>query len=78
MIQYGDLNINVDTDKIISLMAEWDAEYCMDSPSTFNMRESYVFKSQSQDTDTPMYMEVLSGETRMDNTRRWMINFRVL
>ena len=31
MIQYGDLNINVDTDDILFLMAEWYAEDCMDT-----------------------------------------------
>ena len=62
MIQDRDLNRNVDTDDILSLLAEWDAEDCMDSPSTFNMRESYVLKIQSHDPDTPTYMEALSVE----------------
>ena len=62
MIQDRDLNSNVDTDNILSLMAEWDAEYCMDTPSLFHMRESYVLKNQSHDTDTPTYMEALLGE----------------
>ena len=35
MIQDGYFNRNVDTDYNLSLMAEWDAEYCMDMPSTF-------------------------------------------
>ena len=39
MIQGRDLNINVDTYDILSLLADWDAEYCMDTPSTFHMRE---------------------------------------
>ena len=34
----------------------------MDAPSTFNTREYDVIKSQSYDTDTPTYMEALSGE----------------
>ena len=38
MIQYRDTNINVDTDDILLLLAEWDAEDCMDTPSTFHMR----------------------------------------
>ena len=38
MIQDGDFNINVATDDIISLLAEWDAEDFMDMPSTFHMR----------------------------------------
>ena len=43
-------------------MAEWDAEDCMDTPSEFHMRKSYVLKSQSHDPDTKKYMEALSGE----------------
>ena len=62
MIQYRDFDINVDTDDILSLLAEWDAEYCMNTPSTFHMRESHALKTQSHDPDTPMYMEALSGE----------------
>ena len=62
MIQDRDINSNVDTDDILSLLAEWDAEDCMDTPSTFHMREYYTLKSQSHDTDTPTYMEALSGE----------------
>ena len=38
MIQDGDLNINVDTDNILLLLADWDAEDCMDTPLTFHMR----------------------------------------
>ena len=38
MIQYRDFDSNVDTDQILSLLAEWDLQYCMDMPSTFNMR----------------------------------------
>ena len=62
MIQDRYLNINVDTDDILSLLAEWDAEDFMDTPSTFHMRESYVLKTQSHDPDNPTYMEALSGE----------------
>ena len=61
MIQNRDLNINADTDDILSLLAEWDAEYCMDTPSTFHMREYYVLKTQIHDPYTPTYMEALSG-----------------
>ena len=43
-------------------MDEWDAEYCMDTPSTFHMRESYVLKYQIHGPDIPTYMEALSGE----------------
>ena len=32
MIQDRDLNINVDTDNILSLLADWDSEGCMDTP----------------------------------------------
>ena len=62
MIQDKDLNINVDTDDILLLLAEWDAKGCMDMPSTFHTRESYDLKNQSHNTDTPTYMKALSGE----------------
>ena len=62
MIQDRDFDSNVDTDDILSLLAEWEAEYCTDTPSTFHMRESYALKTQSHDPDTPIYMEALSGE----------------
>ena len=62
MIQDGGLNRNVDTDDILSLIADWDAEYFVDTPSKFHMIESYVLKPQSPDLDTPIYMEALSGE----------------
>ena len=39
IIQDRDLNSNVDTDDILLLLDEWDAEYCIDMPSTFHMRE---------------------------------------
>ena len=61
MIQDEDLNKIVDTYDILLLLAEWDAEYCMDAPSKFHMREYYVLKSQLYDTDTPTYTEALSG-----------------
>ena len=38
MIQDRDFYSNVDTDDILLLLAEWDAEYCMDKPSTFHIR----------------------------------------
>ena len=38
MTQDRDFDNNVDTDDILSLLAEWDAEDCMDTPSTFHMR----------------------------------------
>ena len=62
MIHDRDLNSNVDTDDILSLLAEWDAEDCMDTPSKFHMRESYALKNQSHDLDTPTYMGSLSDE----------------
>ena len=61
MIQDRDLNRNVDTDDILSLLSKWGAEDCMDMPSTFHMRESYTLKTKSYDPDTPTYMEALSG-----------------
>ena len=59
-------------------MDECDAEDCMDTPSTFHMRESYDLKTQSHDIDTPMYMEVLSGEIRNNTLRQRMITFKCL
>ena len=38
MIQDRGIDSNVDTDDILLLLAEWDAEYCMDTPSMFHMR----------------------------------------
>ena len=57
-----DLNSNVDTYDILSLLAEWDTEDCMDTPSTFYMKKYYFLKSQSHNTDTLTYMEALSGK----------------
>ena len=56
MIQDRDININVDTYDILLLLADWDAEDCMDTPLRFHMRESYALKTQSHDPDTPTYM----------------------
>ena len=38
MIQDGDININVYTDDILSILAEWNEGDCMDTPSMFHMR----------------------------------------
>ena len=38
MIQDRDFDSYVDTDDILPLLDEWDAEDCMDTPSTFHMR----------------------------------------
>ena len=62
MIQDRDFDRNVDTDDIILLLAEWDEKSCMDTPSTFYMRESYSIKTKSHDTDTTMNMEAISDE----------------
>ena len=62
MIQDRDLDIIVDTDDILSLLAERDAEYFMDTPSTFYMREYYVLNNKIYDPHTPTYMEALSGK----------------
>ena len=62
MIQDGDLNSNIDTYDILLLLAEWYAEYCMDMPSTFHIKEYYVIMSRIHDPDNPTYMEVLLGE----------------
>ena len=62
MIQDRDFDSNVDTDEILSLLAEWDAEDVLATSSRFHMRESCVLKSQSHYTDTPKYTEALSYE----------------
>ena len=62
MIQDGYLNSNIDTYDILSILAEWNAEDCMDAPSPFHMRESYVLKHQIHNPDNLTYMEALSGE----------------
>ena len=62
MIQDRDININVDTDHILSLLDDWDAEYCMDKSSQFHMREYFALNNQIHDPGTPTYMEALSGE----------------
>ena len=64
LIQDGNLNKNVDLDDILSSLVEWDSEYCMDTPSTFQMREYYVLKYQIHDPDVSTYMEALSGENK--------------
>ena len=51
MIQDKDYDSTVDTDDILSLQDEWNAE-----------RESYAIKTQIHDHDTPIYMEAFSGE----------------
>ena len=66
MIQDRDFDRNVDTDDILSLLAEWDAKDCMDTPSTFHMREYYALKTQNHDLDTPTYMEELSGKNPVE------------
>ena len=62
MIQNRGLNSNVYMDDILLLLSEWDAEDCMDTPSTFYMSESYDLKTQIHDRDTTTHMEVLSGK----------------
>ena len=62
MIHDGDYDRNADTDEILSLLAERDAEYCMNMLSKFHIREFYVLKYQGNDPDTPTYMEALLSE----------------
>ena len=78
MIQDGGFISNVDTGYILSLMDEWDAEDCMNTPSTFNMRESYVLKSQIHDPDTPTYMEALSDEKSEEHFKEMDDEFQSL
>ena len=46
MVQDRDLNSNIGTDDILSLLDEWDKEYFMDTPSTFHMKEYYLILSR--------------------------------
>ena len=78
MIQDRDFYRNVDTDDIILLLAEWDAEDCMDTPSTFHMRESYALNTQGHDPDTPTYMEALSGKNSEEYYKAMDDEFKVL
>ena len=50
MIQDGIFKKNVDMDEMLSLLTEWDTEYCMDVPLTFYIREFYAIMSQIYDT----------------------------
>ena len=78
MIHDRDNNSNVDTDDILLLLDEQDTEDCMDTPSTFHIRETYVLKSQSHDPDTPKYMEALYGKNTDKYFRQCMMKFKVL
>ena len=62
MIKDRYLNINVYTDKILLLLAEWDTDDFMYVPSIFHIRLSYVTKYKSHDLDTPEYIDGLSGK----------------
>ena len=53
---------NIDTYEILSVLTDWYETYFMDDPPKFHRREYFELKSQSQDLDTPTYIEVLSGE----------------
>ena len=78
IIQDRDFDSNLDTDDILSLLAEWDAEDCMDTPSMFHMRKYYALKTQSHDPDTPTYMEALSREIWKNTLMQWMMKSKVL
>ena len=47
MIRNGDYDRNVDTEKVLYLLAGWDAQDCMDYMSKFYIREPYDIKSHS-------------------------------
>ena len=78
MIQDRDLNSNVDTDSILSLLALRNAQDCIDTPQKFHTRDYYVLKYQSHDPDTPTYMESLSVEKWNNTSRQWMTELKVL
>ena len=62
MICDGDHYRNIDTDKILSLLYEWDSEYCMDATSMIHMKKYYALKYKIYDINNPTHMEVLSGK----------------
>ena len=62
MIQYRNLNINVDAVDILLLIDEWEAKYCIDTSSTFNMKKYFVLNYQKHDPDTQRYMDAFSGK----------------
>ena len=62
MVHVGGYYRNSNMDKILSLMADWDAEYFTYKTSTLNTREYYYVKSQIQDPDTTTYTKALSGK----------------
>ena len=78
MIQDRDFDSNVDTDNILSLLTEWYAEDCMDTPSTFHMRESYALKTQSHDPDTQRIWRHYQAKIWKNNLRQRMMKFKVL
>ena len=62
IIQYGGHDRNIDMNKILSLLAKFYVERCMDDPLKFHMRESYAIKYHCWYPDNPNYMEELFGE----------------
>ena len=78
MIQDRYHNSNVDTYAILSLLAEWDAEYCMDTPSMFHMRESYALKTQNHDPELQRIWRHYQSKIRKNTLSQWMIKFKVL
>ena len=78
IIQDRDLNSNVDTDDILSLLAKWDAEDCMDTRSTFHIRESYALKTQSHDPDVQRIWRHYQAKIRKNTLRQWMMKSKVL
>ena len=77
MIQDRDFDSNEDTDDILLLLAQWDAEDCMDTPSAFHMREYYALKTQSYDPDTPTYMKHYQAKIWKNTLRQWMMRSKV-
>ena len=57
-----DYDSNAHTNKILSLLAEWHEESFIDAPLTLHTRESCSLKSQIHDSNTPTYMNSISGK----------------
>ena len=78
MLQDRDLDSNVDTDEILSLLDKWDVEYCIDTPSTFHMREYYFSRIKAMILILQRIWRHYQAKIRKNNLRQWMMKSKVL
>ena len=78
MIQDRDLDSNVDTDEIIALLPEWDAEACMNTPSTFHMRESYALRLKAMILILQRIWRHYQEKIWKNTLRQWTMKSKVL